>query len=114
MSEYGGTVEGGGRSEKKEEVICFGSYNIKNGHNGGLESALYRMYQANIDLGILKKTNITDGVYTRKLSGFWVVATKIPSHHRGSVILFYKESRQFLVETLNKHGPNVHIRTPPW
>ena len=39
---------------KKEEVIHLGSYNIQNGRNGGLESELCGMYQANIDLGILQ------------------------------------------------------------
>ena len=34
--------------------IRFGIYNIRNGRNGGLELALRRVYQANINLGILQ------------------------------------------------------------
>ena len=34
--------------------IRFGTYNIRNGRNGGLESALRGMSQANIDLGIFQ------------------------------------------------------------
>ena len=67
--EMGGEEEAnGGRKEKgdrwwgsfkrtrvstKEEVpIRFSTYNIRNGRNGGLESALWGMSQANMDLGI--------------------------------------------------------------
>ena len=46
------------------EVVSFGTYNIRNGGNGGLKSALHGMSQANVDLGLLKETNIMGG-YTR-------------------------------------------------
>ena len=39
--------------------IIFGTYNIRNGGKGGLESALRGMSQANMDLGILQETKIT-------------------------------------------------------
>ena len=45
-------------------VTKFGSYNIQNGRNGGLESALCGMAQANIDMGVLLETKLTNGVYT--------------------------------------------------
>ena len=35
--------------------ISFGTYNIHNGRNGGLESALRGLYQANMDLVIFRK-----------------------------------------------------------
>ena len=59
--------------------IRFGTYNIRNGRNGGLESALQGMAQANIDLGILQETKCTDGIYTCELAGYSVVATDAPS-----------------------------------
>ena len=34
--------------------IRFGTYNIRNGRNGGMESALRGMAQANMDLGIFQ------------------------------------------------------------
>ena len=46
--------------------IRFGTYNILNGRNGGLEAALRGMSQANMDLGILQETKLTDGIYTRR------------------------------------------------
>ena len=76
-------------SSTEEEVpIKFGTYNIRNGRNGGLESALRGMAQANIDLGVFQETKCTDGVYTRASAGYCVVATDAPSRHRGGVALF--------------------------
>ena len=40
--------------------IRFGTYNIRNRRNGGLESALRGMSHANMDLGIFKETKVTD------------------------------------------------------
>ena len=59
--------------------IRFGTYNIRNGRNGGLESALQGMSQANMDLGIFQETKCTDGIYTRESAGYRVVATDAPS-----------------------------------
>ena len=54
----------------KEEVpIRFGTYNNRNGRNGGLESTLRGMSQANMYLGIFQETKFTDGIYTRESDG---------------------------------------------
>ena len=96
------------RGSTKEEVpIKFGTYNIRNGRNGGLESALRGMAQANIDLGIFQETKCNDGIYTRESSGYRVVATDAPSRHRGGVALFYRPSSLFAVEAVRDYGPNV-------
>ena len=42
--------------------IRVSTYNIRNGRKGGLEAALRGMSQANMDLGILQETKLTDGV----------------------------------------------------
>ena len=43
------------RGSMEEEVpIKFGTYNIWNGRNGGLETALRGMEKANLDMGILQ------------------------------------------------------------
>ena len=63
--------------------IRFGTYNIRNGRKGGLEAALWGMSQANMDLGILQETKLTDGVYTRGSAGYNVIATDASSRHRG-------------------------------
>ena len=92
----------------EEEVpIKFGTYNIRNGRNGGLEAALRGMEQVNLDMGILQETKITDGVYTRASAGYRVVATDAPSRHRGGIAMFYREGAGFAVEEVRQYGPNV-------
>ena len=45
------------RGSTEEEVpIKLGTYNIRNGRNGGLKSAFRGMAQANIDLGVFQET----------------------------------------------------------
>ena len=87
--------------------IRFGTYNIRNGRNGGLEPALRGLYQANTDLGIFQETKCTDRIYTRESDGYRVVATDAPSQHRGGVALFYRPSPLFAVEAVREYGPNV-------
>ena len=67
------------RGSTKEEVpIKFGTYNIRNRRNGGLESALRGMAQANIDLSVFQETKCTDGI-TCDLAGYCVIVTDVPS-----------------------------------
>ena len=54
-----------GRTTSGEVPIILGTYNIRNGRDGGLEAALRGMSQANMDLSILQETKLTDGIYTR-------------------------------------------------
>ena len=49
-----GTRRSTGSSTGEEVPIRLGTYNIRNGRNGGLESALWGMSQANMDLGIFQ------------------------------------------------------------
>ena len=60
-------------------TIRFGTYNIRNGRNGVMESELRGMSQANMELGIFQEKKVTDGIYTRRLAGYSVVATDAPS-----------------------------------
>ena len=76
---------------------------------GRLEAALGGMSQANMDLGILQETKLTDGVYTRGSAGYNVIATDAPSRHRGGVALFYRPTPHFVVEVVERCGPNVMV-----
>ena len=87
--------------------IKLGTYNIRNGRNGGLEAALRGVEQANLDMGILQETKITNGVYTRAPARYCVVATDAPSRHRGGIAMFYREGEGFAVEEVRQYGPNV-------
>ena len=86
------------KSPTREGVpIRFGTYSIRNGRNGGLESALRGMAQANMDLGIFQETKCTDDIYTSALAGYIVVATGAPSRHHSRVAVFYRPSPHFAV-----------------
>ena len=65
------------------------------------------MSQANMDLGILQETKLTDGIYTRGLAGYSVIATDALSRYCGGVALFYRSGPHFVVEVVEKFLPNV-------
>ena len=96
-----------GRPTSGTVPIRFGTYNIRNGRNGGLEAALRGVSQANMDLVIFQETELTDGIYTRGLSRYSVVATDAPSRHRGGVVIVHQQAPHFAVEAVQQFGPNV-------
>ena len=87
--------------------IRFRTYNIWNRRNGGPESDLRGMYQANMDLGISQETKVTDGIYTLGSSGYSVVAMDAPIRNCGGVAVFYRLSPYFAVEAVQKFEPKV-------
>ena len=87
--------------------IRFGTSNIRNGRNGGLELALRGMSQANMYLGIFQKTKVTDRIYTHGSTGYNVVTTDTPSQHHGRVVMFYQPAPYFAVEAVRQFGTNV-------
>ena len=96
-----------GTSTRGRVPIRFGTYNIRNERNRGLESALRGMSQAIMYLGIFQETKVIIGVYTRGSDGYSVVATDVPIRHRGMVAIFYRPSLCFAVEAVQQFGPNV-------
>ena len=83
-----GTRWSTGRPTGEGVLIRFGTYNIRNGRNGGLESALWGVAQANMYLGMFQETKCMDDIYTCKSAGYSVIATDAPSQHRGGVDVF--------------------------
>ena len=60
-----------------------------------------------MDLGILQETKITNGVYTRGSAGYKFIATDVTIRHHGGVALFYRLTPHFVVEAVERCGPNV-------
>ena len=87
--------------------IRVGTYNIWNGINGGVDSELRGVSQANMDLGIFQETKLSDGVYTRGSTGYSVIAVDAPIRHRGGVAVLYRTALHFVVEAVQKFGPNA-------
>ena len=100
VSEYRDFYEGG-------VPIWFGTYNIRNGKRGVLESALRRISQANMDLGIFQETKITNSVYTCGSDGYSVVATDAPIRHHGRVAVVYWPLPRFALGDVQKFRLNV-------
>ena len=75
------------------------------------------MSKANTDLVILQEAKFTNGVYTRGLAGYIVVATYAPIRHRSGVAVFYQTSPLFAVEDVHQFGPNAvgfQMETGEW
>ena len=65
------------------------------------------MSQANMDLGIFQETKVTYIIYTCGSAGYSIVATDVPSRHRGGVAVFHRTAPHFAVEAVQQFGPNV-------
>ena len=86
-----------------------GTYNIRSGRAGGMESALRAMDACGVDLGLFQETKLTDAFCTRNSSGYSVLATKAASAWSGGIALFYREHASFEVEEEKVWGPNVML-----
>ena len=64
--------------------------------------------QGRVYCGILQETKITNRVYMREFSSFWVTVTAVSSAHRG-VVIFYRNSEHLAIEDPRLHGPNAII-----
>ncbi len=78
--------------------ITVASWNIRNGCNGGLESALRAMEAMGIDLGVFLETKLTGGIYTRNLSEISVLVSNDPSMHQGGIALFWRANQAYNVK----------------
>ena len=59
----------------RETVICVRTYNYCNRINGGLESALWLMAQANLDLWVFQDTKFMDRIHTGESEGKCILTT---------------------------------------
>ena len=87
--------------------IRFRSYNIRNRSNGGFESDLWIMSQANLYPGIFQYTKVKEGVYARYLARYGILVADAPSCDQGGVAVFYREAEHFIFKALHLHGPNI-------
>jgi hypothetical protein len=87
--------------------IALASYNIQSSRNGGLEGALRAMDQLGVNIGFLVETKLTDGVYTRFLSGYKVVASTALSAWQGGIALFWRSNNLYEIEKTKVWEPNI-------
>ena len=96
----------GFRQDKRDPII-FGSYNIRNGQNGGLESALLEMDQANIELEVFQEMKLMGGVHTPESARYCIIASDTLIQHQGGVALLYRPLERFQVKENQVHVLNI-------
>jgi hypothetical protein len=87
--------------------IRMATFNVRNGRQGNLESALRTLKMMNIDSGILEETKIANAFYTRKAFGYEAIATKAISMFQGGIALVYRPSEFWTIEAVRVYSPNV-------
>jgi len=87
--------------------IKIATWDIWDGRNARLETALRALNKMGMDLALLTETKLTDGIYTRYSSGYNVIAPNAVSGRQGGVALVYKDSPYWQVESVEVHDPNI-------
>ena len=82
-------------------------FNVRSGHNGGLESALRAMAETGVDCDVLTETKIMDDIYTQYSSGYNVFASSAVSVRQGGIALFWRDNDLFEIKESKICGPNV-------
>jgi hypothetical protein len=97
------------RTSSRSKTIRNGSSGDKDGRGrqGNLESALRALDKMNIYIGILQETKITDENYTKKSFGYRVIATKSISAFQGGIVIAYRTSEWWSIESVRLYHPNV-------
>ena len=65
------------------------------------------MAQANLNLGVIQETKVTDGIHTRELAGYHILTADAPSRNFGGVAASYRDTPHFQVEVFQPQGTNV-------
>ena len=94
-----GTTGGGG--------FTLGSWNIRCGRIGGLESSCRALNSLDVDIAFLQEAKLTDRKYARRSFGYSIVASEASSPSLGGVALVWREGRNYEVEETKIWGPNV-------
>jgi len=86
-------------------LLCF---NIRSGHNVGLEAALRVMDQLKVDIRFLLETKLTGGIYTTWHSlGYNVLALTATLSSSGGIAIFYRGNILYKVKETQIWGPNI-------
>jgi exonuclease III len=82
-----------GRDDGEVATIRIGTFNIRNGRAGNLESALRAMGKMDMDIVLFTETKLTGRQHTKESFGYEVVATEAPSKFQGAIALVYRQSQ---------------------
>ena len=87
--------------------IKLATLNIIDARQAGLNATSPCMKQMNVDIAILTETKLTNNKYTRRSSGYSIIATKAEGINCGGVALLYRTEKNWLLESTKTFGPNV-------
>ena len=68
-------------SEPTNKELVIGTWNIQSGRSTYLETVLWALSIVGLNLGFLTETKLTNHIYMRFSSGYWILATNAMSHH---------------------------------
>ena len=88
-------------------TFSIGTWNIRDGRGGGLESACRALGAANVDVCVFQETKIVNNMYTKYSSGYSVTCSAAANAHQGGVALCFREHVGYELEEHKFHGPNV-------
>jgi exonuclease III len=98
------------KTRKKQRTIQIVTYTIRNGRQGGLESAVRTLKWMNVDIALMQETKINnESCYTRESFGYKIQATKAKakSKFQGGIALIYRPSDFWTIESVRCYDPNV-------
>ena len=102
----GSLTEASSRTDDSGD-ITIATWNIRNGRNGGMESACRALDKSGINIAVFQETKLTNDVYTRSSSGYRIVASNAPSAHQGGIALVWQEHQAYELEEYKFYGGNV-------
>ena len=102
----GSPTEASSRTDDSGD-ITIATWNIRNGRNGGIESACRALDKSGINIAVFQETKLTNDVYTRSSSGYRIVASNAPSAHQGGIALVWQEHQAYELEEYKFYGGNV-------
>jgi exonuclease III len=90
-------------------MLRLGTFNVRSGRNGNLESCLRGLDLLLLDVVVLTETKLHDDKFTKMSSGYEIFATHARSTSQGGVALAIRKERgkRWDAEQLQRHGPNV-------
>ena len=67
--------------------ISIMTWNIRDGRQGGLESAARALMSMHVNIVVVQETKISRGMYTKLSSGYTIIATDVGENMFGGVAL---------------------------
>ena len=96
------------RRRTRRTTVRVATYNIRDGRQGGLYSAVRALRKSKVDVAVLQETKIAQAKFApRRYKGFTIRVAPTSGQNCGGVALAVRENSLFRVENERVVGPNV-------